>query len=54
MSTNPKYKENAIVQLTFQFSLNAIELCEVLKELRKFPMSNQLFRGNQLANRLIS
>jgi len=45
MSTNPKYKENVIVQLTFQFSLNAIEFCEVLDELKKFPMSNQLFRS---------
>jgi four helix bundle protein len=45
MSENPKYKDNLIVQLTFEFSLDIIEFCEQLNKINKFNLSNQLFRS---------
>jgi four helix bundle protein len=42
MQTN---KDNLIVDLTFEFSLNIIEFTEELEQLRKFNMANQLFRS---------
>jgi four helix bundle protein len=38
-------KPNAIVDLTFKFSLEVIAFTEVLESNRKFNMSNQLFRS---------
>ena len=38
-------KPNLIVDKTFQFSLMAIELCNVLDERKKFAISNQLLRS---------
>lgn len=38
-------KPNLIVDKTFQFSLMAIELCNVLEERKKFAISNQLLRS---------
>ncbi len=45
MSDNPKYKDNLIVQLTFEFSLGIIDFCEELNRLKKYNLSNQLFRS---------
>jgi four helix bundle protein len=45
MSENPKYKDNLIVQLTFEFALNIISFSETLNSLKKFNLSNQLFRS---------
>lgn len=38
-------RENLIVDLTFQFSLNIIAFTELLEGRKKFNMSNQLFRS---------
>ena len=38
-------KDNLIVNLTFQFSLKIIEYCEQLENIKKFNLSNQLFRS---------
>src|ERR1017187_9510633 len=38
-------KNNLIVGLTFQFSLDIIEFCELLQNDKKFNLSNQLFRS---------
>jgi four helix bundle protein len=37
-------QKNAIVELTFDFSLAIIEFTEELENLRKFNLANQLFR----------
>lgn len=41
MSENPKYSENVIVK----FALDIIDYTENLNSLKKFNMSNQLFRS---------
>jgi four helix bundle protein len=38
-------KNNLIVDLTFQFSLDIIDFCESLQIQKKFNLSNQLFRS---------
>jgi four helix bundle protein len=38
-------EENLILKLTFEFSLEIIKYTEVLETLRKYNMSNQLFRA---------
>ena len=38
-------KPNLIVEKIFQYSLMAIELCNVLDERKKFAISNQLLRS---------
>ena len=38
-------KENLIVTLTFEFSLDVIEYSELLETSKKFNMANQLFRS---------
>jgi four helix bundle protein len=45
MSENPKYSENVIVKLTFEFALDIIDYTENLNNLKKFNLSNQLFRS---------
>ncbi len=45
MSENPRYKDNLIVRLTFEFSLEIITFTERLNALKKFNLSNQLFRS---------
>jgi four helix bundle protein len=42
---NDEFKENAIINLTFDFSLNIIDFCDELDGLRKFALSNQLFKS---------
>lgn len=38
-------KENLILKLTFDFSLKIIDFCDKLDEIRKFALSNQLFKA---------
>ena len=38
-------KDNLILNLTFEFSLNIIEFTELLESKRKFNLANQLFRS---------
>src|SRR5690349_10316366 len=38
-------KNNLIIDLTFEFSLELIVFCEILQEEKKFNLSNQLFRS---------
>ena len=45
MSENPKYKDNLIMKLTFEFSLDVIEFTEILEARKKFNLSKQLFRS---------
>jgi len=45
VSENPKYKDNIIVNLTFEFALNIISFSEKLNEIKKYNLSNQLFRS---------
>ncbi|HTJ49953.1 MAG TPA: four helix bundle protein [Cyclobacteriaceae bacterium] len=39
------YKDNAIVKMTFQFSLDVIEFTESLRDMKKFVFSDQLLRA---------
>jgi four helix bundle protein len=45
MSENPKYSDNLIVKLTFEFALDIVDFTENLNTLKKFNLSNQLFRS---------
>jgi four helix bundle protein len=45
MSENPKYSDNLIVKLTFDFAMDIIDFTENLNSLKKFNLSNQLFRS---------
>lgn len=42
---NNEFKENIIINLTFDFSLKIIDFCDELDGLRKFALSNQLFKS---------
>ncbi|MBC8006215.1 MAG: four helix bundle protein [Verrucomicrobia bacterium] len=42
---NNEFKENVIINLTFEFALKVIDLCDELDGKRKFALSNQLFRS---------
>ena len=49
-SYNPRYKDNTIVNLTFQFAQGIWDLAEELQEKRKFVVANQVFRsGTKIA-----
>lgn len=39
------YKDNVIVKMTFQFSLDVIEFAEGLRELKRFAFSDQVLRA---------
>lgn len=39
------YRDNVIVQLTFQFSLNIIEFTEILREEKRYVFADQLLRA---------
>jgi len=41
----PKKKENVILTLTLEFSLAAIEYCELLEEKRKYVIARQLLKS---------
>ena len=38
-------ENNPILKLTFDFSIDIIDYCARLDELKKFPLSNQLFKS---------
>lgn len=38
-------KENVIIKLTFQFSLEVITYCECLNDCKKFVIANQLLKS---------
>ena len=40
-----EFKENVIVNLTFEFALKIIDFCDKLDALKKFALSNQLFKS---------
>jgi len=42
---NNEFKENVIINLTFDFSIKIIDSCDELDGLRKFALSNQLFKS---------
>jgi four helix bundle protein len=42
---NEEFKENVIINLSFEFSLKIIDFCDKLDELRKFNLSKQLFKS---------
>lgn len=42
---NNEFKDNVIINLTFDFGLKIIEFCEELDRLKKFALSNQLFKS---------
>lgn len=44
MIQHPKYLNNPLLNLTFNFSIEIIQYTEYLEELRKYNLSNQLFR----------
>jgi four helix bundle protein len=45
MIENPKYKDNMIVKLSFEFALEIVEFSEELEKKRKYNLGNQLFRS---------
>lgn len=45
MIENPKYKDNMIVKLSFEFALDIVEFSEELEKKRKYNLGNQLFRS---------
>lgn len=40
---NPKRKDNLILNLTFKFSLDAIDLSEIMYEKKRYRMADQIF-----------
>jgi four helix bundle protein len=42
---NEEFKENVIIKLTFEFALSIIDFCDELDGLKKFALSNQLFKS---------
>lgn len=52
-SYNPRYKDNAIVNLSFEFAVAIWDLSEELQERKKFALSNQLFRSGTAIGALV-
>ena len=44
MSENPKYKDNLIVKLSFDFALEIIAYTEILEKNKKYVLSNQILK----------
>ena len=42
---NEEFKENVIIKLTFEFALHIIDYCDDLDTLKKYALSNQLFKS---------
>ncbi len=40
-----EFKENVIINLTFEFALKVIDFCDELDSLRKYKLSDQLFKS---------
>lgn len=45
MSENPKYINNPIVKLTFEFSLAIMAFAEKLEGLKRYNISKQIFKS---------
>jgi four helix bundle protein len=52
-SCNPRYKDNAIVNLIFEFALAIWDISEELQERKKFALSNRLFRSGTAIGALV-
>lgn len=52
-SYNARYKDNAIVSMTFQFALAVWDLAEELQEAKKYAVSDQLFRSGTAIGALV-
>lgn len=52
-SYNARYKDNAIVTMTFRFALSIWDLAEELQEKKKFVVSNQMFRSGTAIGALV-
>ena len=44
MSENPKYKDNLIVNLSFDFAMDIIAYTEILEKNKKIVLSNQILK----------
>jgi len=44
-TNNPKYKENIILKLTFEFAVAIVKYSEELDKVRKFSIANQILRS---------
>jgi four helix bundle protein len=53
VSYNPRYKDNAIVSLTFEFALAIWDLAEELQKKRKFKVADQMFRSGTAIGALV-
>jgi four helix bundle protein len=42
---NPKYKENIILRLTFEYAVEIVKYAEELERKRKFSIANQVLRS---------
>ena len=42
---NNEFSGNAIINLTFEFALEIIDFCDILEGLRKYKLSDQLFKS---------
>ena len=42
---NNEFKDNVVVNLTFEFALKIIEFCDALDCSKKFALSNQIFKS---------
>ena len=42
---NNEFKENAIINLTFEFALKIIDFCDGLDGIKKYKLSDQLFKS---------
>jgi len=42
---NNEFKDNVIISLTFEFALKIVNFCDELDSLKKFALSNQLFKS---------
>ncbi len=42
---NPKYKENVILRLTFEFAVDIVKYSEELDAVRKYSIANQILRS---------
>jgi four helix bundle protein len=52
-SYNPRYKDNAIVELTFAFALSIWDLADELEEQKKYVVAKQLFRSGTAIGALV-
>lgn len=52
-SYNARYKDNAIVSMTFRFALSIWDLAEELQGKKKFAVSNQVFRSGTAIGALV-